>query len=115
MVAAVDQYVARLRSEGRHGAAHGLEARLVDVERIDLGDGRQADANGDRHPPNLRLDPFAHVSAERLGIVEILDQRLARQNDGRGHHRTGKRSHADLIDASDRCDSHLLEQSLVRA
>ena len=44
-----------------------------------------------------------------------LDQRLARQNDGRGDHRTGKRSHADLIDASDRCDSHLLEQSLVRA
>ena len=46
---------------------------------------------------------------------DVLDERIAGQDDRRRDHRPGERPHPDLVDARDRPDPDLLEQPLVRA
>ena len=54
--------------EGGDGAAHGEEARLQDVHRLDLGDAGDADADA-RGQADLGGELFAALGGEQLAVV----------------------------------------------
>ncbi len=66
---AVDEGVCRRRRQRRHGAAHGEQGGLEDVQPVDLGD--VGDADADLHVvPDRIVERLARRPRQLLGVVD---------------------------------------------
>jgi hypothetical protein len=73
---------------------------VVDVELVDLADGRRSEADRDRPPADDRCEPLALRRGERLGVTHARDAVAARSHDhGRGDDSAAGGSDADLVHA----------------
>ena len=98
---AIYQHVVGRHAHRQQSAAHGEKRGLQDIQRIDFGMVRPADAEAN----GLAFDFDAQASTlfrgQRLGIRDALDAPPRPQNDGSRHHRSGQRSAACFVDSGD--------------
>jgi hypothetical protein len=93
-------------------APHRQQARMIDVDGVDLLDRRDTEADTGRFRPNLFGQLFARFGVEPLRVVDTVDLGLRRKHDGGGHDRTGERSHTHFVDACDVAHARLPQQQL---
>ncbi len=109
----VDEHVLRAHRQCFDRAAHREQARVIDVDAVDLLDLGTADADAGRCDANRALGRLALLEIEALRVVDSAKLRVRRKHYRRGDHRAGHRSHADLVDAGDalhaRAPEHALE------
>ena len=84
------------------GPAHGQQARVEDVQLVDLGHRGRGDAPGRGTLANQPVEPLALGGAEALGVVEPVDRPPRVEHDRRGHDRPRQRPAAHLVDPGDR-------------
>ena len=90
---------------GAHGSAssrpaHREQRRLQDVQRVDLGGVRPADAPGEAARADLAAPvPRAPPGREHLRVGEARDRVARVEDDGRGDDRPGQRSAPRFVDA----------------
>ncbi len=93
--------------------AHREMGGVVDVEPVDLGDGRGADADRHGPPANQRLEPLALGHREGLRVADAGDPMAAGPHDDRGgDDRATGRGDADLVDADDAFEAVTPEAAL---
>jgi len=99
--------------DAAEGPAHGEVCGVIDVEPLDLGDGRRADAPRDDTLLDLTDEGFPLLRGQGLGIANAGDLVAVGPDEHRGrHHRCAERSHAHFVDSDDAQPSLLPEASL---
>ena len=88
-----------------HRASHRQKSRMQNVERIDLGRIRPANAERQCAAPNLPAQTRRARRAQHLGIRQTGDGPAAAQNDRGGDHRARQGSPPRLIDTRDHARS----------
>ena len=96
---AVHQQKAGPALEAGHGAAHGFEGGLQDVDAVDGGGPDHAQPPGQGALADQGRQMFPLGGAQGLGIREARQVVFFRQDDGRRHDGTGQTAAARLIDA----------------
>src|SRR6266568_3901837 len=111
--AGIDEEVLRRHRKPLHGSAQRQEAGVVDVDRVDLL--HAGEPHRPRHRGGLDLDrqPLAILPLHLLRVVDAARAEIARQDDGRRHHRSGERRHSGLVHAGDAGEALLPERRLV--
>src|SRR5690242_19695817 len=108
----VDQQMFRLYGKSFHGSAHGEKPGTINVETIDFTHLRRANTNARGGLPDLAGQMVALLGIELLGVIDAEYLRARWKHHGCRNHRTGQRPHADFVDAGDRADAGLPQQSL---
>ncbi len=98
---AVDEQPLRAQAHGQHRAAHREKGGVQDVERVDFGRVRPADAEAKSAPAYRRAQARPGLGTQHLRIRDAGDGAARTQNHRRGHHRPRQRSAPRLIDAGD--------------
>ena len=78
---------------GRVQNIHPVDRFDIDLSDSDLNPGNRVNRIAQR---------FALKLGQLLGVVDRRQRRAARKYNGSGHHRTGQRTAADLIDTGDK-------------
>jgi hypothetical protein len=94
----VDDHVVGANHQAIQRALHRHRGRAQDVPPVDLAHRSRADADARSHSTDAieQLETLFH--AEHLRVVRALDERAFGQNDRGGHHGSGERTPADLVD-----------------
>ena len=86
--------------EGGNGLAHGLIGSLKDIDLVNPLLRGQTDANCQRLLLNLSGKLLPLFCGQLLGIVDVQNPAVLRQNHRGSHHRPGQRPPAHLVDAA---------------
>ena len=110
---AVDDHVV-VAAEAGDRPAHREVRRVVDVQLVDLADGRRADADGDGALPDHRGEALALGRGQRLRVADALDPVAAGLHDhGRRDDRAARRRDTDLVDPGDAGEALVPETALM--
>ena len=83
------------------GLLHGDDCRLEDIHLVDRVLVDNSDAVTDRLLPYYIEEAFTLLFRNLLGIGKSRDQEAIRQHHGGGHHRSGQRPPAGLVQPGD--------------
>lgn len=95
---AIDQDDIRGRVESIDGPPHGEQCRLQDIDGIDDLPLDHAESDGQRFSPDGLVELLASADAEPLGIINPIDDRGWRKDDGGGHYRSCQATTPGLVD-----------------
>ena len=97
----VDEHVV-VTAEPGDRAAHREVGRVVDVQPVDVGDGRRPDADRDSPATDDRRQALTLAGGQRLGVADARDPvAVGRHDDGRRDDGAARRGDADLVHARD--------------
>ena len=97
----IEQQEVRRQAKRLERAVHRQAGGVQDVQRIDLGRARVADAHSEGAPENGIKQSFALDIGEELGVVQSGQRESAREDDGGGGNGAGQRPAPGLIEAGD--------------
>ena len=94
---AVDQEKIGVAGQGGYGFFHGLQGSPMDVQLIDLLRLHNPEADGRNFFLKKGKSLLPLFTGKSLGVVDSRKPDPERQNDGRGHDRTGQRTPSRFI------------------
>ena len=97
----VNQRCLRLAVQVFQHLRHALLRCDIDIQLINIADADDVHLDIQRLGHNLVIQHIAFSSGKLLGIVQIQDFTVARQNDRTCDHRARQRASSDLVDAAD--------------
>ncbi len=98
---AVDQHMIRRPGHRQNRAVHGKKRSLQNVQRVDLGLVRPADAETQCFAADDEAQAFSFLGVQLLRVGDSRNRPSWPQNHRSGNHRTGEGPAAGLIDAGD--------------
>ncbi len=98
--------------EIEYGQGHCPKTRLIGVEAIDFLRRHHPESHRGGRLPDDSIEGLTPLATERFRVVDALDDRIRREDDRCGDHRSGKRPHADLIDPGNGTQTAPPERSL---
>src|SRR5437763_8341906 len=91
-------------AEHGQGLAHGQDRRLQDIDAVDGEVVDDADADGDGPLMDERVELFAPLGREELGVGQALHAAPGIEHHGRRHHGPRQRAPAGLVQPGDERD-----------